>query len=284
MDFLKIEKGMALDDFISIVTRSLVEFVIHLAVAILVFYAGRLIIRRIFALTQKLMVKRNVDPSITTFVLSGLNIALYFLLVIVVIGILGIETSSFIALFASAGVAIGMALSGTMQNFAGGILILILRPYEVGDIIEAQGYMGTVKAIQLFNTVILTPDNKTIIIPNGPLFTGTINNYSKQPIRRVEWVVAVAYGTDFTQAKDVILGILHTQADVVKNDPVHAIVVYIKELGDSSVNLSARAWVPEKEYWPTFYAVNELIYKQLPEAGIQFPFPQMDVHLIKPAE
>lgn len=284
MDFLKIEKGMALDDFISIVTRSLVEFVIHLAVAILVFYAGRLIIRRIFALTQKLMVKRNVDPSITTFVLSGLNIALYFLLVIVVIGILGIETSSFIALFASAGVAIGMALSGTMQNFAGGILILILRPYEVGDIIEAQGYMGTVKAIQLFNTVILTPDNKTIIIPNGPLFTGTINNYSKQPIRRVEWVVAVAYGTDFTQAKDVILGILHAQADVVKNDPVHAIVVYIKELGDSSVNLSARAWVPEKEYWPTFYAVNELIYKQLPEAGIQFPFPQMDVHLIKPAE
>lgn len=281
MESLKIEKGMALDEVISILTRNLVEFVIHLVVAILVFYAGRFIIRKIFNLVKKLMIKRKVDPSITTFVLSGLQITLYFLLVIIVVGILGLETSSFIALFASAGVAIGMALSGTMQNFAGGVLILILRPYEVGDTIEAQGYMGVVKAIQLFNTVITTPDNKTIIIPNGPLFSGTINNYSKQPHRRVEWVVAVAYGTDFEAAKSVILNILQSQPDVIQDNPAQAIAVYIKELADSSVNITARAWVPEDKFWPTFFAVNELIYKQIPEAGIQFPFPQMDVHLIK---
>lgn len=282
MDSLKLEKGMAFDEVISILTRNLVEFVIHLVVAVLVFYVGRFIIRKIYGLTQKLMIKRKVDPSITTFVLSGIQIVLYFLLVIVVVGILGIETSSFIALFASAGVAIGMALSGTMQNFAGGVLILILRPYEVGDYIEAQGYAGTVKAIQLFNTVITTPDNKTIIIPNGPLFTGTINNYSRQPIRRVDWTISVAYGTDFDAAKEIIVNILKSHPNVIQDNPDTAIAVYLKEMADSSVNITARAWVPSGDFWPTFFSVNEQVYKALPENGIEFPFPQMDVHLIKP--
>lgn len=276
---LKIEKGMALDEVISILTRAAVEFVIHLVVAILVFYAGRFLIRKIFALVQKMMLKRKVDPSITTFVLSGIQILLYFFLIIIVVGILGLETSSFVALFASAGVAIGMALSGTLQNFAGGVLILFLRTYKVGDFIEAQGYSGTVKAIKLFNTEITTPDNKTIIIPNGPLFTGTINNYTTQPLRRIEWVVAVAYGTDFDKAKKVILGLLKAHPLTVKDNPEAAIVVYLKELGDSSVNLSARAWVPKDDYWPVFFAINEQIYKALPENGIEFPFPQLDVHL-----
>lgn len=272
---------MALDEVISILTRNLVEFVIHLVVAVLVFYAGRFIIRKIFNFVKKLMIKRNVDASITTFVLSGLQITLYFLLVIVVVGILGIETSSFIALFASAGVAIGMALSGTMQNFAGGVLILILRPYEVGDYIDAQGYAGTVKAIQLFNTVITTPDNKTIIIPNGPLFTGTINNYSRQPIRRVDWTISVAYGTDFEAAKEIIVGILKAHPNVIQDNPDAAIAVYLSEMADSSVNISARAWVPSGDFWSTFFSVNEQVYKALPENGIEFPFPQMDVHLVK---
>ena len=281
MESLKIEKGMALDEVISILTRNLVEFVIHLVVAVLVFYAGRFIIRKIFNIVKKLMIKRNVDASITTFVLSGLQITLYFLLVIVVVGILGLETSSFIALFASAGVAIGMALSGTMQNFAGGVLILILRPYEVGDYIDAQGYAGTVKAIQLFNTVITTPDNKTIIIPNGPLFTGTINNYSRQPIRRVDWTISVAYGTDFEAAKEIIVGILKSHPNVIQDNPDAAIAVYLSEMADSSVNISARAWVPSGDFWSTFFSVNEQVYKALPENGIEFPFPQMDVHLVK---
>ena len=276
---LKIEKGMAFDEVISILTRSLVEFLIHLLVAVLVFYAGRFIIKKIYNLVQKMMTKRKVDLSITTFALSGIQITLYFLLIVVVVGILGIETSSFIALFASAGVAIGMALSGTLQNFAGGVLILFLRTYKVGDFIEAQGYSGTVKAIKLFNTEITTPDNKTIIIPNGPLFTGTINNYTTQPLRRIEWTVAVAYGTDFDKAKEVILGLLKSHPLTIKDNPDAAIAVYLKELADSSVNLSARAWVPKDDYWPVFFSINEQIYKALPENGIEFPFPQLDVHL-----
>ncbi|MDE6536101.1 MAG: mechanosensitive ion channel [Muribaculaceae bacterium] len=279
MEF-KLEKGMALDEVISILTRSIVEFCIHLVVAVLVFYGGRFLIRKIYNIVSRLMTKRHVDASIMTFVLSGVQIVLYFLLIIIVVGILGLETSSFIALFASAGVAIGMALSGMLQNFAGGVLILFLKPYKVGDYIEAQGFAGTVKAIKMFNTEITTPDNKTIIIPNGPLFTGSINNYSFQPRRRVDWPVGVAYGTDFEHAKSVLLSILEANPNVIKDDPTAPMVVYLKEMADSSVVLSLRGWVLEENYWPTFYAVNEQIYKLLPENGIEFPFPQLDVHMI----
>ena len=277
---LKIEKGMAVEEVISILTRSLVEFCISLVVAILVFYAGRFLIRKIYGVVSKLMNKRHVDASIMTFVLSGVQIVLYFILIIIVVGILGMETSSFIALFASAGVAIGMALSGMLQNFAGGVLILFLKPYKVGDYVEAQGFAGTVKAIKMFNTEITTPDNKTIIIPNGPLFTGSINNYSFQPRRRVDWTVGVAYGTDFEQAKSVILSILEANAAVIKNDSTAPMAVFLKELADSAVVLTVRAWVKEEDYWAVFYNVNEQIYKLLPENGVQFPFPQLDVHLI----
>ncbi|MBD5238609.1 MAG: mechanosensitive ion channel [Bacteroidales bacterium] len=277
---LKIEKGMAVEEVISILTRSLVEFCISLVVAILVFYAGRFLIRKIYGVVSKLMNKRHVDASIMTFVLSGVQIVLYFILIIIVVGILGMETSSFIALFASAGVAIGMALSGMLQNFAGGVLILFLKPYKVGDYVEAQGFAGTVKAIKMFNTEITTPDNKTIIIPNGPLFTGSINNYSFQPRRRVDWTVGVAYGTDFEQAKSVILSILEANAAVIKNDSTAPMAVFLKELADSAVVLTVRAWVKEEDYWAVFYNVNEQIYKLLPENGVQFPFPQLDVHMI----
>lgn len=277
---LKIEKGMAVEEVISILTRSLVEFCISLVVAILVFYAGRFLIRKIYGVVSKLMNKRHVDASIMTFVLSGVQIVLYFILIIIVVGILGMETSSFIALFASAGVAIGMALSGMLQNFAGGVLILFLKPYKVGDYVEVQGFAGTVKAIKMFNTEITTPDNKTIIIPNGPLFTGSINNYSFQPRRRVDWTVGVAYGTDFEQAKSVILSILEANAAVIKNDSTAPMAVFLKELADSAVVLTVRAWVKEEDYWAVFYNVNEQIYKLLPENGVQFPFPQLDVHLI----
>lgn len=281
MENLNFEKGMALNEVISILTRNAVDFCIHLVVAALVFYAGRFIIRKIHGFVRRLLLRRKADPSISSFVLSGVEITLYFLLIIVVVGILGIETSSFIALFASAGVAIGMALSGTLQNFAGGVLILWLRPYGVGDYIEAQGYAGTVKEILLFNTVITTPDNKTIIIPNGPLFTGSINNYSRQPIRRVDWTVGVAYGTDFAHARDVIAAIIDSRTEIIKDNPDAKPAIYLSELADSSVNISVRAWVNSADYWGTFFAVNELIYKTLPEQGIEFPFPQMDVHMVK---
>lgn len=280
---IKIEEGMALNDFLSIVTEKSVTFCIHLLVAIVVFYVGRFIVRKLTGLVSKLMVRRRVDASIASFVQSAIEIVLYFLLIIIVIGILGIETSSFIALFASAGVAIGMALSGTLQNFAGGVLILSLRPYSVGDYIEAQGFAGTVKAIQMFHTVITTPDNKTIIIPNGPLSNGSVNNYSRQPYRRVDWTVAVAYGTDFQRARQAIQSVLDSVTSIIRNEPGRESAIYVGELADSSVNITVRAWVKSEDYWSTFYTVNEQVYKTLPEQGIAFPFPQLDVHISQQA-
>ncbi len=209
-------KSLPIDDVISHMTTSLVDFSISLAVALLVFTIGKFVIKRIHNLVQTVMIRRQVDKSLTTFVLSLVRIALYFILLVTVIGILGIETSSFIAVFASAGVAVGMALSGTLQNFAGGVLILLLKPYKVGDYIEAQGYAGTVTEIQIFSTIICTPDNKSIIIPNGGLSTGSINNWSRESYRRIDWDVAISYGDDFDKAKDTILNILNSEPLIVK--------------------------------------------------------------------
>ncbi|MDE5795757.1 MAG: mechanosensitive ion channel family protein, partial [Muribaculaceae bacterium] len=209
-------KGLEYHDVLTKIANSVVEFTFKLVIAALVFYGGRYIIRKIYEVTSRVLVGRKVDKSLTTFVLSLVKILLYFILIITVIGILGIETSSFLALFASAGVAIGMALSGTLQNFAGGVLILLLKPYRVGDYIEAQGYAGTVKEIQIFHTVINTTDNKAIIIPNGGLSTGTINNYSLEDYRRVDWTISLAYGDDYEKAREVILEMLAEEEMVVK--------------------------------------------------------------------
>lgn len=173
-------KTLPFDELMSRLVSSVVTFAINLAIAILVFYVGRVVINKLYKFISGIFVRRHLDQSLATFVLSLVRIVLYFILIVTVIGILGIETSSFIALFASAGVAIGMALSGTLQNFAGGVLILLLKPYKIGDFIETQGYAGTVRDIQIFSTIICTPDNKSIIIPNGGLSTGTINNYNKE--------------------------------------------------------------------------------------------------------
>lgn len=273
----KIE-NIATSDTLDKVIEALISFGFKLGIAILVFIAGKFIIRSLHSWIRKIMVRREADASLTSFVLSLVNITLYFILIVTVIGILGIETSSFLALFASAGVAVGLALSGTLQNFAGGVLILLLKPYKVGDFIEAQGFSGTVKEIQIFNTVINTPDNKAIIIPNGGLSTSSINNYSLEQRRRIDWSIGVAYGTDMESARAAILEILAAEEKLEKTpEPV----VWINELADSSVNLTVRAWVPTAEYWDVYFRMNELFYKRLPEQGIEFPFPQMDVHLVK---
>lgn len=209
-------KGLSFDDAIEKIANGIVSLGFKLLIAILVFYVGKFIIKRLYRWTQSLMIRRDVDASLTTFVLSLIKITLYFILIVTVIGIMGIETSSFIALFASAGVAIGMALSGTLQNFAGGVLILLLKPYKVGDFIEAQGYTGSVKAINIFNTVINTPDNKSIIIPNGGLSTSSVNNYSLEGYRRVDWTVGLAYGTDYDKAADTIMSMLLEDPRIVK--------------------------------------------------------------------
>lgn len=215
-EFFASFKGLSPDSILDKLCNTLVDFGFKLLVAIVVFYIGRFIIRKLYSFTRRVMERRGTDPSLCTFLLSLLKITLYFILVVTVIGILGLETSSFLALFASAGVAIGMALSGTLQNFAGGVLILLLKPYRVGDFIEAQGYSGTVKAIQIFNTVINTLDNKAIVIPNGGLSTGTINNYSMEDYRRVEWTVSLSYDTDYDRAKAAILSMLADDPRVVR--------------------------------------------------------------------
>ncbi len=229
-------KDLSLDQVISSLATDLSRFAISLAAAILVFYVGRFIITRLYTITEHILSKRQVDASLVTFVLSFVRIVLYFILIVSVIGILGIETSSFLALFASAGVAVGMALSGTLQNFAGGVLILALKPYRVGDYIEAQGFAGTVKKIEIFNTVITTPDNKTIIIPNGGLSTGAINNSTTQNYRRIEWKIGISYGDNVERAREVILSMLTSDSRVVTNPAANegfpAPVVYLASLED----------------------------------------------------
>lgn len=294
----------SLDSLIEKTVTNITDFAINLAIAITVFYVGKFIIKKLYKLVQKILLRRNVDQSLTTFTLSFVKIVLYFILLIIVIGIIGIETSSFLALFASAGVAIGMALSGTLQNFAGGVLILLLKPYKIGDYIEAQGYAGTVKEIQIFHTVICTPDNKSIIIPNGGLSTGSINNYSKEEYRRVDWEIGISYGDNVETARKVILDILNKDERVVKKYieddmqlrgiPVDSVslatfgkmvdrapVVILSKLADSSVVITARAWTASANYWGLMGDINEIIYNELPKHGLSFPFPQMDIHVIK---
>lgn len=300
--FWKGLEGLSLDELIQKMVNGLISFGLKVGIAILVFYVGRYIIRKLYKMVYNVMTHRHIDQSLTTFVLSLIRMVLYFILVISIIGILGLETSSFLAIFASAGVAIGMALSGTLQNFAGGVLILLLKPYKVGDFIEVNGYTGTVKSIQLFNTVINTVDNKAIILPNGALSTGSINNYSLESYRRVDWTVCLAYGTDLDKAKETLMEIVQSDPRVVKkyieddelykqqnlidkrvvsvqNKVERPPFVGLNEMADSSINFVVRAWTHASNYWPLYFDINERIYKELPEKGFSFPFPQMDVHL-----
>lgn len=287
-------KGLTFMELINKLAQISVDFVIHVAIAIAVFYAGKFIISKLYRLVSRLLIKRNVDQSLTTFVLSMIRIVLYFILTVTVIGILGINTTSFLAIFASAGVAVGMALSGTLQNFAGGVLILLLKPYRIGDYIEAQGYAGTVTEIQIFHTIICTPDNKTIIIPNGGLSTGSINNWSRQGYRRISWNVSLAYGTDFDDVVKAILEIVEndprtitSKEDVKKalsNIPEHSQIpevtpkVVLDSLADSAIVVSVRAWALTSDYWGLYYDMQKELYTELPRRGFSFPFPQLDVH------
>ena len=263
-------------------TSSAIDFVLKLVVAAIVFYAGKLIVRKLHRLIGRLLEAREAEPSLHTFILSLAKIVMMFILIIVVIGILGIETSSFLALFASAGVAIGMALSGTLQNFAGGVLILLLKPYKVGDFIEAQGYAGTVREIQIFHTIISTGDNKSILIPNGPLSTGSINNASREMTRRVDWTVSISYGDVVQKARQAILNILNSDERVIKTESL-APVVFLGKLNDSSIDLTVRAWTESANYWGVFHDTNERIYNELPTHGINFPYPHVEVVMSKEA-
>ena len=265
---------------LDVVINKLIDLVVsfggRLLVAIIVFFIGRWLIKRIINLMVKGMQRRKVEASLFSFTRSMVKITLYFLFVIIIIGILGIETSSFIALFASAGIAIGAALSGTLQNFAGGVMILLFKPFKVGDYIEAQGQSGTVREIQIFNTILATPDNKIIIVPNGGLSTGITENYSKEETRRVDWVFGIAYGDSYDKAKEVIARLLNNDSRILTTP---AYFIALNSLGDSSVNIVVRAWVKSPDYWDVFFDMNEKVYKTFTQENINIPFPQMDVHL-----
>jgi len=224
------------------------------------------------------MEKSEVDPSLRPFLHSLISTLLKILVVVSVLGMVGIQMTSFIAILGAAGLAVGMALSGTLQNFAGGVMILIFKPFKVGDFIEAQGYSGSVNAIQIFNTILKTPDNKTVIIPNGGLSTSSMVNYSTEPSRRVDWTFGIAYGDDIDKAKGVLHSLLAANESVLK-DP--APFVELGELADSSVNLTVRAWVNAADYWAVHFYVLDMVYRKFAEEGLNIPFPQMDVHLDK---
>lgn len=249
----------------------------RILLAIVIFFVGKWIVNQLNKLFGKMLEKKGVEVSLASFLKSLVKIVLNFVLIITIIGVLGIETSSFVALFASAGVAIGMALSGTLQNFAGGVMILLFKPFKVGDFVEAQGIIGTVKEIQIFCTIFNTLDNKTVIVPNGGLSTGIVTNYSKEENRRVDWIFSVAYGDDYDKAKSVIEELLAADKRVLK-DPEPFIA--LNALNCSSVDLVVRAWVKSPDYWGVFFDMNEQVYKTFSKHGLNIPFPQMDVHVM----
>lgn len=257
-------------------TTSGLSFCVSLLGALAFLFIGFWVSKLIVKALRKMMVRKNSDPGLISFVCSLANIALKIMIIISVMGMVGIQMTSFIAVLGAAGIAIGMALQGTLSNFASGVMILIFKPYKVDDYIEAQGVAGVVKEIQIFNTIITTVDNKTVIVPNSSLATNLLTNYSKQDKRRVDWTVGVTYGTDFKVARDSIMRILEADSRILK-DP--APFISIIELADSSVNIVVRAWVNTPDYWDVFFDFNNKVYATFNEEGIEFPFPQMDVHL-----
>lgn len=271
-------KNMTFSDILSMLAEWGIEIAAKVAIALAIYFVGRWLIGRLVKIVNKVCEKRGVEISLQQFFKNMIKVVLYICLALTVIGILGIDTTSLIAMFASASLAIGMALSGTMQNFAGGVMILLLRPYRIGDYVEAQGQAGTIKEISLFNTVITTVDNKIIYVPNSSISTGIINNYSQAATRRVDWNITISYGDDVEVARRVLIEMMNSDKRV-KQDP--APVVYLTSLGNSAVNISARAWVANADYWGVYFDLNERIYNELPKHGLHFPFPQLSVHVEK---
>ena len=253
-----------------------VWIVIKIVIALAIYFLGRWIVRRVVRLIDVAMERRKVDISLRSFMRNTVRVVFSLILVLIVVQTLGVNVTSLIAVFSAATLAIGMALSGTAQNFAGGVMILMMKPYRVGDYISAQGQSGTVREIKLFSTVITTTDNQTIYIPNNAIATAIIDNYTTAEQRRVDWTVGISYGDDVDVARETILAMLAADARILRET---APVVRVAALADSSVNLTVRAWVANADYWDVFFEYNERFYKELPKAGINFPFPQMDVHV-----
>ncbi len=247
-----------------------------IVLAIITLIVGLWIIKLLSRAVRKILTKREFDPSLTPFLVTLLNIALKAALIVSVIDMVGIEVTSFIAIIGAAGLAVGLALQGTLQNFAGGVIILILKPFKVGDVIDAKGYLGTVKEIQIFYTILNTFDKKVVYVPNGALANSDMTNLSKEDDRRNEWKFGIGYGDDVDKAKEVIQKLIDADDRILK-DPEPFIALH--SLGDSSVNLVVRTWSKADDLWPVYFEMNEKVYKEFPKHGLNIPFPQMDVHV-----
>jgi small conductance mechanosensitive channel len=269
---------MEMEEYVEEAGSMILTYAPKVLLAILVLIIGLWIIKRISRGMTNLMTKRNVDPSLIPFLRGLIGVLLKVMLVISVVSMLGVETTSFIAILGAAGLAVGLALSGTLQNFAGGVMILIFKPFKVGDFIDAQGHMGTVREIQIFNTIMKTPDNKTVIIPNGGLATGSMVNFSTEPTRRVDMSFGIGYSDDIDKAKSILMRLLEEDERVLK-DPAPAVAV--AELADSSVNFNVRPWVNAGDYWGVYLDMQEKVKKAFDAEGVSIPFPQMDVHVQK---
>ncbi len=250
----------------------------HIIGALLIFLIGRFLIRILNKMLARILERRHVDAGIQSFTKSLVNILLTVLLIVAIVNKLGVETTSFAALLASAGVAVGMALSGNLQNFAGGLIVLLFRPYKVGDWIESQGESGTVREIQIFHTILTTADNKVVYIPNGALSSGTIVNYSREDTRRIEWIIGVEYGENFDKIEDVTRRIIAADSRIL-DTPTPFIALHA--LDASSVNIVIRVWVKSEDYWGVYFDINKTIYAVYNKEGIGFPFPQLTVHQAK---
>jgi small conductance mechanosensitive channel len=250
----------------------------HVFLAIVVLLVGLQIIKKTIKLMGRILDKREMDPTLKPFLSSLVGIILKAMLLISVASMVGIETTSFVAILGAAGLAIGLALQGTLQNFASGVMILIFKPFRAGDFIDAGGHKGTVSAIEIFNTKLLTVQNRLIIIPNSAITSSSIVNFSAMDTARVDFTIGISYTSNIKTAKDIIERIYLADQRVLK-DP--APMVAVSNLGNSSVDLTVRCWVAAPDYWDVFFHFNEQFKIELEAGGISIPFPQMDVHLIK---
>lgn len=269
------------DKILSSIGEHILIFGLKLLAAILVYFIGAWLIRVVKRSLRRFFEKKKTEPAIETFTMSLVTAMLWIALIVVTVGTLGVETTSLAALLAAGGVTIGMALSGTVQNFAGGLMILIFKPFKVGDFIEAQGYSGTVSEVNITSTKLLTRDNRVITLPNGPLHSGTIDNYSQEKFRRVDLTIGVEYGSDVDRVKAIILALAEEDDRIIGLDagaPADPFVA-LSNLSASSVDIAIKLWTRTPDYWDVYYSMNEKMYKALPADGIQFPFPQLSVHI-----
>jgi small conductance mechanosensitive channel len=265
------------DELLGELLNKAIDFGLKVMAAFLIYLVGAWFIRKIKGILKRIFERKGTDSAVSSFVQSITSIALTVMLVITTVGILGIDTTSLAALLAGGGMAIGLALNGTVQNFAGGIMLLIFKPFKAGDFIEAQGYSGTVSELSITSTKLVTTDNRVIIIPNGILSNNIINNYSDQKFRRVDLTVDVEYGSSAEQVKKLLGSMIENDSRIL-NTPA-APFIALSALKESSVQFSLRLWVNSSDYWNVYYELTERIYKELPENGIQFPFPQLDINI-----